>query len=80
LAGFNRRLAWTTGAQLSNAIDPVTGILVVSGSAAWHYCGKKQGHRSTRPFFFDGWGTKTGTIDSALISPADGTALTEFPA
>jgi len=27
-------------------------------------------------FFFDGWGTTLGTIDSALISPADGTALT----
>jgi len=27
-------------------------------------------------FFFDGWGQTLGTIDSALISPADGTALT----
>src|SRR5258708_21709317 len=27
-------------------------------------------------FFFDGWGITLGIIDSALISPADGTALT----
>jgi 6-phosphogluconolactonase (cycloisomerase 2 family) len=59
------------------SIDPVTGILGLSGTAgnaisAGHSIAIDPQGR----FFFDGWGTTLGTIDSALISPADGTALT----
>jgi Abnormal spindle-like microcephaly-assoc'd, ASPM-SPD-2-Hydin/Lactonase, 7-bladed beta-propeller len=59
------------------SIDPVTGILGLSGTAgnaisAGHSIAIDPRGR----FFFDGWGATLGTIDSALISPADGTALT----
>ena len=59
------------------SIDPVTGVLGLTGtpgnaiSAGRSIAIDPQGR-----FFFDGWGTTLGTIDSALISPADGTALT----
>jgi 6-phosphogluconolactonase (cycloisomerase 2 family) len=59
------------------SIDPMTGKLGFVGTAGNAISGGRsiaidpQGR-----FFFDGWGTNLGTIDSALISPADGTALT----
>src|ERR1700756_5363404 len=59
------------------SIDPVTGALAYIGtagnaiSAGQSIAIDRQGR-----FFLDGWGTTLETIDSALISPADGTALT----
>jgi len=41
-----------------------------------HFRGKSIAIDPQGRFFFDGWGITLGTIDSALISPADGTALT----
>ncbi|HEY4817285.1 MAG TPA: choice-of-anchor D domain-containing protein [Candidatus Acidoferrum sp.] len=59
------------------SIDPVSGTLGFTGTAgnaisAGHGIAIDPRGR----FFFDDWGTTLGTIDSALISPADGTALT----
>ena len=71
----------STGVQYAGtnvySIDPLTGVLGLAGTAGNAISGGRslaidpQGR-----FFFDGWGTTLGTIDSALISPADGTALT----
>jgi len=59
-------------------IDPVTGVLgAPTGSAGNAQVGGRSiaidplGH-----FFFDSWGVTVGGIDSAMISPADGTATT----
>jgi 6-phosphogluconolactonase (cycloisomerase 2 family) len=58
-------------------IDPVTGSLAFTGTAGnATSAGRSIAIDSKGRFFFDGWGTTLGTIDSALISPADGTALT----
>src|ERR1700731_3746922 len=58
-------------------IDPVTGSLAFTGTAGNAIsAGKSIAIDPQGRFFFDGWGTTLGTIDSALISPADGTALT----
>jgi len=65
------------GGTVVYSIDPVTGMLAVSGSAGNGFiAGRSIAIDPRGRFFFDGWGTKPGTIDSALISPADGTALT----
>src|SRR6267378_2611457 len=65
------------GGTVVYSIDPVTGMLAVSGSAGnGIIAGRSIAIDPRGRFFFDGWGTKPGTIDSALISPADGTALT----
>jgi hypothetical protein len=59
------------------SIDSVTGHLSLTGIA-----GNAQGNGTTialdpkNRFFFDGWDATQGAIDSALISPADGTATT----
>ena len=59
------------------SIDSVTGQLSLAGSA-----GNAQANGTSIAldakdrFFFDGWGSTQGAIDSALISPADGTAIT----
>jgi len=75
--GFNPSTGVDDGGTIVYAIDPVTGILVVSGSAGnGIIAGRSMAIDPRGRFFFDGWGTKPGTIDSALISPADGTALT----
>jgi 6-phosphogluconolactonase len=59
------------------SIDPVTGILLPTGTAGNAIsAGQSIAIDPRGRFFFDGWGTTIGTIDSALISPADGTALT----
>jgi 6-phosphogluconolactonase len=59
------------------SIDPVSGVLSFTGNAgnaisAGHSIAIDPRGR----FFSDAWGATLGTIDSALISPADGTALT----
>ena len=75
--GFNPSTGVDDGGTIVYSIDPVTGMLGVSGSAG---NGTSRGRSiAIDPrgrFFFDGWGTTPGTIDSALISPADGSALT----
>ena len=59
------------------SIDPVTGILGLTGTAGNAIsAGRSIAIDPQGRFFFDGWGATLGTIDSALISPADGTALT----
>ena len=59
------------------SIDPVTGALAYVGTAGNAVsAGRSIAIDPRGRFFFDGWGTILGTIDSALISPADGTALT----
>ncbi len=59
------------------SIDPVTGVLGLRGTAGNAIsAGRSIAIDPQGRFFFDGWGTTLGTIDSALISPADGTALT----
>lgn len=58
-------------------IDPVTGILAPAGVAGNALIGGKS--IAIDPFgrfFFDSWGVTLGGIDSALISPADGSATT----
>jgi 6-phosphogluconolactonase (cycloisomerase 2 family) len=58
------------------AIDPVTGVLTPTGTAGNAISSGRSIALDPRGrFFFDGWGTKVGTIESALISPADGTAV-----
>src|SRR5712664_3904447 len=59
------------------SIDPVMGKLGLIGTAGNALsAGRSIAIDPQGRFFFDGWGTTLGTIDSALISPADGTALT----
>jgi len=59
------------------SIDPLTGLLLLQGTAGNAIsAGRSIAIDPQGRFFFDGWGTTLGTIDSALISPADGTALT----
>jgi hypothetical protein len=59
------------------SIDPVTGSLGFTGTAGNALtAGRSIAIDPQGRFFFDGWGKTLGTIDSALISPADGTALT----
>ena len=75
--GFNPSTGVDDGGTIVYSIDPVTGILAVSGSAGNGIAsGRSIAIDPRGRFFFDGWGTTPGTIDSALISPADGTALT----
>jgi 6-phosphogluconolactonase (cycloisomerase 2 family) len=75
--GFNPSTGVDDGGTIVYSIDPVTGILVFNGSAGnSSSAGRSIAIDPRGRFFFDGWGTKPGTIDSALISPADGTALT----
>src|SRR5712671_2842983 len=75
--GLNPATGVDDGGTMVYSIDPVTGILVFSGSAGnSSSAGRSIAIDPRGRFFFDGWGTKPGTIDSALISPADGTALT----
>ena len=59
------------------SVDPVTGVLGLVGTAGNAIsAGRSIAIDPQGRFFFDGWGQTLGTIDSALISPADGTALT----
>jgi len=75
--GFNPSTGVDDGGTVVYSIDPVTGMLAVSGSAGnGMIAGRSMAIDPRGRFFFDGWGTTPGTIDSALISPADGTALT----
>src|SRR5216683_3112017 len=71
----------TTGMQDASTnvypIDPVTGILGAPGSAGNAQVGGRSIAIDPQGlFFFDSWGVTAGGIDSALISPADGTATT----
>jgi 6-phosphogluconolactonase (cycloisomerase 2 family) len=58
------------------AIDPITGVLTPTGIAGNSTsAGRSIAMDPRGRFFFDGWGANVGTIESALISPADGTAV-----
>jgi len=75
--GFNPATGVDAGGTTVYTIDPVTGILGISGSAGnGTSAGRSIAVDPLGRFFFDGSGATLGTIDSALISPADGTALT----
>ena len=75
--GRNPSTGVDAGGTSVYSIDPVTGVLGVSGSAGNGFsAGRSIAIDPRGRFFFDGWGETLGTIDSALISPADGTALT----
>jgi hypothetical protein len=59
------------------SINPVTGTLSPAGSAGnAQVVGRSIAIDPLGHFFFDSWGVTVGAIDSALISPADGTATT----
>jgi 6-phosphogluconolactonase (cycloisomerase 2 family) len=71
----------STGVQYGGtnvySIDSVTGALGLTGTAGNAIsAGRSIAIDPQGRFFFDGWGTSLGTIDSALISPAYGTAVT----
>src|SRR5260370_13439046 len=61
----------------AHSTAPPTGVLGLRGTAGNAIsAGRSIAIDPQGRFFFDGWGTTLGTIDSALISPADGTSLT----
>ena len=59
------------------SIDPITGQLLPTGSAGnVIQAGRSIAIDPRSRFFFDSWGASQGFIDSAIISPSDGTATT----
>ena len=75
--GLNRSTGVQDGGTNVYSIDPVTGTLGLVGSAGSGVSpGRSIAIDPQARFFFDGSGTTLGTIESALISPADGTAVT----
>jgi 6-phosphogluconolactonase (cycloisomerase 2 family) len=77
--GLNRSTGVQDGGTNVYSIDPVTGTLGLTGTAgSGASAGRSIAIDPQGRFFFDGSGTTMGTIESALISPADGTALTEI--
>jgi 6-phosphogluconolactonase (cycloisomerase 2 family) len=75
--GLNPSTGMQDAGTIVYSIDPVTGLLLPQGTAGNAIsAGRSIAVDPQGRFFFDGWGTTLGTIDSALISPADGTALT----
>ena len=75
--GLNRSTGVQDGGTNVFSIDPVTGTLGLAGSAgSGASAGRSIAIDPQARFFFDGSGTTLGTIESALISPADGTAVT----
>jgi 6-phosphogluconolactonase len=63
------------------SIDPVPGTRLPTGTAGSAvFAGRSIAIDPQGRFFFDGWGTTPGTIDSAPISPADGARSMESPA
>ncbi len=75
--GLNRSTGVQDGGTNVYSIDPVTGTLGLAGSAgSGASAGRSIAIDPQARFFFDGSGTTLGTIESALISPADGTAVT----
>ncbi|MCU1243453.1 MAG: hypothetical protein JWO71_4179 [Candidatus Acidoferrum typicum] len=75
--GLNRATLVQDGGTSVYSIDPVTGTLGLTGTAGSGVpAGRSIAIDPQGRFFFDGSGTTLGIIESALISPADGTALT----
>jgi hypothetical protein len=75
--GVNRSTGVQAGGTNVYSIDPVTGTLRLTGMAGSGVsAGRSIAIDPQGRFFFDGSGTTLGIIESALISPADGTALT----
>jgi 6-phosphogluconolactonase (cycloisomerase 2 family) len=75
--GLNRSTGIQDGGTNVYSIDPVAGTLGLTGMAgSVLFAGRSIAIDPRGRFFFDGSGTTIGTIESALISPADGTALT----
>jgi 6-phosphogluconolactonase (cycloisomerase 2 family) len=75
--GLNASTGAQDGGTNVYSIDPLTGLLGFEGSAGnTEVGGKSIAIDPPGRFFFDSWGLTQGGIDSALISPADGTATT----
>jgi len=75
--GLNLSTGVQDGGTNVYSIDPATGTLGLIGTAGSSVsAGRSIAIDPQGRFFFDGSGTTLGTIESALISPADGTALT----
>ena len=77
--GLNAATGADDGGTLVYSVDALTGQLSPVGSAGNStISGKSIALDPQGRFFFDGWGGTNfnpGTIESALISPADGTAI-----
>jgi hypothetical protein len=75
--GLNASTGVQDGGTNVYSIDPLTGILSSAGSAGnIQFAAKSIAIDPLGHFFFESWGLNLGGIDSALISPADGTATT----
>jgi 6-phosphogluconolactonase (cycloisomerase 2 family) len=75
--GVNHSTGVQAGGTNVYSIDPMTGTLGLTGTAGSGVsAGRSIAIDPQGRFFFDGSGTTLGIIESALISPADGTALT----
>jgi 6-phosphogluconolactonase (cycloisomerase 2 family) len=75
--GLNAGTGTQDGGTNVYSIDPITGILVLTGAAGNAQPGGKSiAIDPLGRFFFDSWSLAVSGIDSALISPADGTATT----
>jgi 6-phosphogluconolactonase (cycloisomerase 2 family) len=75
--GVNRSTGVQAGGTNVYSIEPVSGTLGLTGTAgSGMSAGRSIAIDPQGRFFFDGSGTMLGIIESALISPADGTALT----
>ena len=75
--GLNRSTGLQDGGTNVYSIDSITGVLTLTGAAGTVlFAGRSIAIDPQGRFFFDGSGTTQGIIESALISPADGTAVT----
>jgi hypothetical protein len=75
--GFNLSTQMQSAGTNVYSIDPLNGTLAFTGTAGSAItAGKSIAIDPRGRFFFDGWGTTQPTIDTAIISPSDGTAIT----
>jgi 6-phosphogluconolactonase (cycloisomerase 2 family) len=73
--GMNRATGAAGSETLVYQIDPASGQLDLNGLAGnAQDLGRSAALDPKGRFFYEGWGQIVGHIDSALISPADGTA------
>jgi 6-phosphogluconolactonase (cycloisomerase 2 family) len=75
--GLNAGTGMQDGGTNVYSIDPVKGALLLMGAAGnTQLGGKSIALDPLGRFFFDSWSLTAAGIDTALISPADGTATT----
>ena len=68
------QIASSAGAMVFS-IDPANGVLASTGNAGGGSAvGRAIAIDPQGRFFFDSWGQNTGTLDSGVISPVDGTS------